>query len=105
MRAAVGGTKILRIRKICVLLKVSRELSDVANHLGGKPSSQSVRTSNSAAWLAILRHMYHDILSRHTTPQLYLITAERNNDGPRPLAIQFSGTAYGGLDKGALARN
>ena len=31
MRAAVGGKKFL--------LKVSRELSGVVNHLGGKPSS------------------------------------------------------------------
>ena len=47
MRAAVGGKKFL--------LKVSRELSGLVTHLGGKPSSQSWRTSNSAAWLAILR--------------------------------------------------
>jgi hypothetical protein len=46
MRAAVGGKKFL--------LKVSRELSGVVNHLGGKPSSRPMRS-------AILRHYYDTI--------------------------------------------
>ena len=37
MRAAVGGKKFL--------LKVSRELSGVVNHLGGKPSSRPRRSA------------------------------------------------------------
>ncbi len=52
MRAAVGGTKFLR-KERCVLLKVSRELSGVATHLGGKPSSRP------HGWSAILCQFMH----------------------------------------------